>query len=160
MEDLDTEEKKEKELYSWEKEYERSWDLLTEDERGLRSLLAERKRKKKREEQLAAVRRGLTRHVFLIIDFSKSLFLTDWKPSRHIHTQKAVESFILNYFDQNPLSQMGIIISRNSVAEKLTELSANASKHLTAIQQAFTNTTAEGEFSMQNSLEVARSSLR
>ena len=34
-----------------------------------------------------------------------------------------VESFILDYFDQNPLSQLGIILSKNSIAEKITELS-------------------------------------
>ncbi len=47
----------------------------------------------------------------------------DLKPSRQAVTKRLVESFILSYFDQNPLSQLGIIVTRNSVAEKLTELS-------------------------------------
>ena len=34
-----------------------------------------------------------------------------------------IEEFIYDYFDQNPISQMGVIITRNGVAEKLTELS-------------------------------------
>jgi hypothetical protein len=38
-------------------------------------------------------------------------------------TINATEAFILSYFDQNPLSQIGMIITRDSVAEKLTELS-------------------------------------
>ena len=35
------------------------------------------------------------------------------------------KSFIREFFDQNPLSQLGIIIMRNGLAERLTELSAS-----------------------------------
>ena len=41
-------------------------------------------------------------------------------------TINATEAFILSYFDQNPLSQIGIIITRDSVGEKLTELSGTS----------------------------------
>ena len=33
-----------------------------------------------------------------------------------------LEFFVEEYFDQNPISQLGIIISRNKRAEKITEL--------------------------------------
>ena len=45
------------------------------------------------------------------------------KPSRHAVTLNVVESFIREYFDQNPISQLGIIVTKNSRAEKITELS-------------------------------------
>jgi hypothetical protein len=45
------------------------------------------------------------------------------KPNRHAVTLNVVESFIREYFDQNPISQLGIIVTKNSRAEKITELS-------------------------------------
>jgi transcription initiation factor TFIIH subunit 2 len=47
----------------------------------------------------------------------------DLRPSRLDLTLSLTETFIGEYFDQNPISQMGIIITRNGIAEKLTELS-------------------------------------
>ncbi len=44
------------------------------------------------------------------------------KPNRIRLVLKAVEAFIKEFFDQNPLSQMGIIVSHSSIAEKLSEL--------------------------------------
>jgi transcription initiation factor TFIIH subunit 2 len=38
---------------------------------------------------------------------------------------KTLESFIREFFDQNPLSQLGIISTHNSIAEKITELNSN-----------------------------------
>ena len=34
------------------------------------------------------------------------------------------------YFDQNPLSQMGVIVTLNQTAHKLTDLSANPRRHI------------------------------
>lgn len=52
------------------------------------------------------------------------------KPSRHAVTLNVVESFIREYFDQNPISQLGIIVTKNSRAEKITELSGKRSDEL------------------------------
>src|SRR5687767_2303157 len=66
---------------------------------------------RKRTEQRDArkIRRGMTRHLFLIVDFSKSMSQTDFKPSRLTVTMNVLEAFIKDYFDQNPLSQLGLI---------------------------------------------------
>ncbi len=45
------------------------------------------------------------------------------KPNRHAVTLNIVENFIREYFDQNPISQLGVIVTKNSRAERLTELS-------------------------------------
>lgn len=50
----------------------------------------------------------------------------EMKPSRLRASITMAEAFIADYFDQNPLSQMGVIISYNSVAEKLSEMSGNS----------------------------------
>jgi hypothetical protein len=41
-----------------------------------------------------------------------------------------LEGFIDEFFDQNPISQMGIIIMKNKRAEKISELAGNPRKHI------------------------------
>lgn len=47
----------------------------------------------------------------------------------NIHLQ-LLEDFIDEFFDQNPISQLGIIVTRNKRAEKLSELAGNPKKHI------------------------------
>lgn len=49
-----------------------------------------------------------------------------------------LEGFIEEFFDQNPISQMGLISMRNKRAEKVSELAGNARKHISVIQTQFT----------------------
>jgi hypothetical protein len=51
----------------------------------------------------------------------------DLRPSRLELTLSLAEQFIMEYFDQNPISQLAIIVMRNGVADKLSELSG---KHI------------------------------
>eukprot|EP01117_Protostelium_nocturnum_P011437 TRINITY_DN4147_c0_g1_i5.p1 TRINITY_DN4147_c0_g1~~TRINITY_DN4147_c0_g1_i5.p1 ORF type:complete len:335 (-),score=82.46 TRINITY_DN4147_c0_g1_i5:33-1037(-) len=99
----------------------------------------------------------MTRHLYIVMDLSKSMLEKDMKPSRLTVAVQTVEAFILDYFDQNPLSQLGVIVSRGAVAEKITELSGNPNKHIQTLKAHSNN--VEGEMSLQNSLEVAKSSL-
>lgn len=46
-----------------------------------------------------------------------------------------LEKFVEEFFDQNPLSQLGIIAMKNKRAERITELSGNIRKHLKAVQR-------------------------
>jgi len=41
-----------------------------------------------------------------------------------------LQGFIDEFFDQNPISQMGIIITKNKRAEKISELAGNPRKHI------------------------------
>ena len=41
-----------------------------------------------------------------------------------------LRGFIDEFFDQNPISQMGIIITKNKRAEKISELAGNPRKHI------------------------------
>ena len=60
----------------------------------------------------------MIRHLVLIIDTSK-VWLPDLK--------KLLEAFISDYFDQNPISQMSILVTHDGIAEKLTDFSGNHS---------------------------------
>ncbi|EFA86276.1 TFIIH subunit [Heterostelium album PN500] len=144
--------------YKWESQFERTWDDIEEDESGLRPSLQEERIMRTRRQRIDAqrVRRGMQRHICLIVDLSKTLASQDMKPSRHQCLLNSSESFIKEFFDQNPISQISLIVTKNSKAEKLTELNGNPNRHITALK----NTSAmEGDPSIQNSLEVAISTL-
>ncbi|KAJ3035474.1 hypothetical protein HDV00_003723 [Rhizophlyctis rosea] len=148
--------------YAWEEEYKRSWDVLQEDEQGsLQGVVASLQQQMKRRRlhrDAATVQRGIIRHVYLGIDMSTAMVELDLKPSRLECSLNLAEQFINEYFDQNPLSQLGVILTRNGLAEKITELSGNPSEHIEAIRKK-ENRLPQGEPSLQNMLELARTSL-
>lgn len=76
----------------------------------------------------------MMRHLYVIIDCSESMSVQDLKPTRLLCTLKLLEIFIEEFFDQNPISQMGVIALKSKRAEKLTDLCGTSRKHLKAIQ--------------------------
>lgn len=70
-----------------------------------------------------------------------------------------LENFIEEFFDQNPISQVGIIIMHNKRAEKLSDLAGNCRKHIKAISN-LSKTSLVSEPSLQNGLELALKSLK
>ncbi|KAF9082047.1 hypothetical protein BGX29_001544 [Mortierella sp. GBA35] len=148
--------------YAWEEEYKRSWDVLQEDEHGslagvVNSLQQAAKRKRLLRDT-DPIQRGIIRHLFIIIDLSKAMQEKDLRPSRLSLTFTYLESFIAEFFDQNPISQIGLIGTKDGLAEKLTELSGNPTEHIRALKLKKFQETG-GEPSLQNALEMARSSL-
>ena len=79
-----------------------------------------------------SIRRGLIRYLYLIIDCSRSMSKKDdaLKPSAFECCKRFGEEFINQYFDQNPISQLGLIITRNSQAKRVTELTTNPKSHI------------------------------
>jgi len=145
--------------YKWESKIERPWDKIVEDEEGLRPSAEEelsQRAKRLRKGENKRVRRGMQRHLCLILDLSKTLVSQDLKPSRYFVMLQNCELFIKEYFDQNPISQISLIITKNSKAEKISELSGNPSRHIQAMKDAIA---MEGEPSIQNALDVAISNL-
>lgn len=82
----------------------------------------------------------------------------DLRPSRLSLTFTYLEAFIAEFFDQNPISQIGLIGTKDGLAEKLTELSGNPTDHIRGLKSKKSQETG-GEPSLQNALELARSSL-
>lgn len=72
---------------------------------------------------------------------------------------KLLENFIEEYFDQNPISQLGLVVTRNKRAEKLAELGGNPRRHIDTVQKA-AEISCTGEPSLQNSLELCMRTLR
>nr|XP_020454876.1 general transcription factor IIH subunit 2-like isoform X2 [Monopterus albus] len=147
----------------WEGGYERTWEVLKEDESGsLKATVEELLFQSKRKRVIVShgqVRLGMMRHLFVVIDCSRSMEDQDLKPNRLTSTLKLMEAFIDEYFDQNPISQVGIITTKNKRAEKLTDLTGNPKKHIAALKKAV-DTVCLGEPSLYNSLSLAIQTLK
>lgn len=52
---------------------------------------------------------------------------------------KLLEDFIEEFFYQNPISQLGVIITRNKRAEKVSDLTGNSKKHIKVINFCYFN---------------------
>ncbi|XP_043919822.1 general transcription factor IIH subunit 2-like protein isoform X1 [Protopterus annectens] len=147
----------------WEGGYERTWEILKEDESGslkatVEDILFKAKRKRAFEHH-GQVRLGMMRHMYVVIDTSRTMEDQDLKPNRLTSTLKLLEHFVEEYFDQNPISQIGIITTRSKRAEKLTELAGNPKKHIAALKKAV-DTSCTGEPSLYNSLSLAMQTLK
>ncbi|KAB5528282.1 hypothetical protein PHYPO_G00138480 [Pangasianodon hypophthalmus] len=147
----------------WEGGYERTWEVLKEDESGslkatVEDILFEAKRKRVFESH-GQVRLGMMRHLYVVIDSSRTMEDQDLKPNRLASTLKLMEYFVEEYFDQNPISQIGIITTKNKRAEKLTDLAGNPKKHITALKKAV-DSGCVGEPSLYNALSIAMQTLK
>lgn len=77
----------------------------------------------------------MMRHVYILIDCTEAMSVPDLKPTRFLNTIKMLQIFIEEFFDQNPISQVGIILLKNKKAEKITDLAGNYKNHLKQIQR-------------------------
>uniref|UniRef100_A0A914VSN8 Ssl1-like domain-containing protein n=1 Tax=Plectus sambesii TaxID=2011161 RepID=A0A914VSN8_9BILA len=153
--------------YSWEAGYAEGLNIrevLREDESGslqpaISDLLSQAKRKRRLLERPAHVRLGIMRHVFVLLDCSACMTDKDLIPSRISCVRKALDGFLDKFFEQNPISQIGVILLKDKRAEKLTELTGNHRKHRDALA-GVTEASCAGEFSLQNALEMAMKTLK
>ncbi|KAA8579161.1 hypothetical protein FQN60_007294 [Etheostoma spectabile] len=128
----------------WEGGYERTWEVLKEDESGslkatVEEILFQSKRKRVIESH-GQVRLGMMRHLYVVIDCSRSMEDQDLKPNRLTSTVKQLlETFVDEYFDQNPIR--------------------NPKKHTAALKKAV-DTVCVGEPSIYNSLNLAIQTLK
>ena len=171
-----TAEEQQNSLKAYEKAYqkERTWEDLTEDADGnLRSSALEndasRQRRflaneKRRKIALSAaqsrVAKGMIRYCYVMIDLSDAIHVEDMRPNRSAVLLPLMIEFIREFFNQNPLSQLGLIACKDGKAERITELSGSPETHVKAIKKAFASDGIGGSFSLQNGLEQAMEGLR
>lgn len=144
--------------YSWEDEYQRSWDIVKEDEGGsLAGIVAGliESKKKRIIKNVTPFQRGIIRNLILVIDVSASMLEKDLRPNRHDLTITNSIKFVNEFFDQNPISQLGIIIMRNGIAQLLSQVSGNPQDHID-ILKSIKKLEPKGDPSLQNALEMAR----
>ena len=145
----------------WE-EIHRSWDQVVEGADGsiassVINLLESTKRKRVLRDA-TPLQRGIIRHMILVLDLSSAMMEKDFRPNRfHVTLRYAVE-FIREFFEQNPISQLGIVGMRDGVAERVSEISGNPVEHISAVQK-LRQGEPKGSPSLQNALDMSRAGL-
>ena len=61
---------------------------------------------------------------------SRAASMTDMRPNRGAMMTQILQVFVREFFDQNPLSHLSIMLLRNGRAERLTELSGSPVSYL------------------------------
>ncbi|RLP62853.1 hypothetical protein L150_01556 [Candida albicans Ca529L] len=156
--------------YAWEDEYQRSWDIVKDDEQGGNSFEAmvqsiiENRKKKIMKNPSTPFQRGIIRTLIIIIDGSSAMSEKDLRPTRLSMTLNYLQEFVVEFFDQNPISRLGIILMRNGVANLVSEVSGSPQYHVDKIRnlkaRQHNRFEPKGDPSLQNSLEMARSLLK
>ncbi|EPS68872.1 hypothetical protein M569_05896, partial [Genlisea aurea] len=144
---------------AWERSYadERSWESLQEDESGLlrsvdtRTLHHAQYRRRLRTKTDSRVQKGLIRYLYVMIDLSRAASEMDYKPNRMVVVARLMEAFIREFFDQNPLSQIGLIVLKDGIAQVLTELGGSPESHVKALMGKLSSS---GDASLQNGLNL------
>eukprot|EP01031_Cornospumella_fuschlensis_P043939 gene43939-53721_t len=106
--------------YKWEQGIQASWDAVKEDEEG--RILApsdkERSYRAKRHQFTQSIRRGLIRFLVLALDCADSAQERDFRPTRLEVCRQSCRQFITQFFDQNPISQLALAVTKDRIAEK------------------------------------------
>ena len=144
--------------YAWEQNFERTWERVTVAPDGTLRTGIERSWRAERPEVHEGVKRSVLRTLFLVLDCSHHALDADleMRPSRLAVMQEVGAEFITKFFEQNPISSLALLVTRDGKAEMLTEPSCNARQHLAALKRLGD---CCGGASLQNVLELARQAL-
>ena len=104
------------------------------------------------------LQRGIIRHFVLIIDCSIAMLETDMRPTRYLLTLRYAQEFVREFFEQNPISQLGIIGMRDGLAQRISDMSGNPADHITKLQ-GIRETEPKGQASLQNAFDMSRAAL-
>jgi transcription initiation factor TFIIH subunit 2 len=69
------------------------------------------------------LQRGIIRHLILVLDMSEAMLEKDLRPTRYELTLTYACEFVTEYFEQNPISQLGVIGMRDGLAVRVSDLS-------------------------------------
>lgn len=104
------------------------------------------------------LQRGIIRHLILVIDLSMAMVEKDLRPTRYLLTIRYTTEFITEFFEQNPISQLGIIGMRDGLATRISDISGNPNDHIKNMQK-LREEEPKGQPSLQNALDMARAAL-
>jgi transcription initiation factor TFIIH subunit 2 len=106
-----------------------------------------------------AIRRTIIRHLVLLLDLSSAMLDRDMRPTRFDLMLQTAREFIAEWFDQNPLGQIGVVGMRAGLGERIGEMSGNPQDVLRSISERH-KLEPIGEPSLQNAIDMARGSMR
>jgi transcription initiation factor TFIIH subunit 2 len=151
--------KKEK-AQAWET-VKRSWEEVLEDQDGQLTLAPylDAEKRKRLLKDTTPLQRGIIRHLMLVVDMSFAMAEKDMLPTRYRLAMSYAKEFVRVYFEQNPISQLGMVGMREGVAMTLTQMSGNPDEHLEKLEWLRNGQEPSGNPSLQNALEMCRGAL-
>ncbi|KAH8899580.1 TFIIH basal transcription factor complex, subunit SSL1 [Thozetella sp. PMI_491] len=145
---------------AWE-DIQRSWEAVVETADGTigawELLEAEKRRRLLRD--TTPLQRGIIRHLMLVLDTSFAMAEKDLLPNRYQLATKYAVEFVKEYFEQNPISQLGIIAMRDGIAVRVSDMGGNPSEHIENLRAWIDQHDPQGNPSLQNALEMCRGAL-
>lgn len=145
---------------AWEQS-KRSWEmnLPEEDQDGVLNIAAlEAEKRRRLMRDTTPLQRGIIRHLVLVLDMSFAMVEKDLLPTRMRLTLGYAAAFVREFFEQNPISQLGIVGMRDGVAVRVSDLGGNPAEHLERLKE-LQEQEPQGSPSLQNALEMCRGAL-
>lgn len=130
---MDQDSKQKDDYFSWEASYSKAWSVILDDEsdsieNSIKKFnTLQNKRFSHNLSLIPGLKKGLIRNFVIIIDASKVGNESDLYPNRLKWLFNRIAKFSKEYFEQNPLCQLGLVITRDGVAERLADLTSKAS---------------------------------
>lgn len=145
---------------AWE-DVKRSWEDVVETADGSITVaeLLEAEKRRRLMRDTTPLQRGIIRHLMLVIDMSFAMTDKDLLPNRYTLTLNYAVDFVREYYEQNPISQLGIIGMRDGVAVRISDMSGNPADHIEKLRKWNTDREPSGNPSLQNALEMCRGAL-
>lgn len=145
---------------AWE-DIQRSWEEITETADGSLTVheLIEAEKRRRLLRDTTPLQRGIIRHLMLVIDMSFAMAEKDLLPSRYLVTLNYAVDFVREYFEQNPISQLGIVGMRDGVGVRVSDMGGNPAEHVERLREWIEQQEPQGNPSLQNALEMCRGAL-
>jgi transcription initiation factor TFIIH subunit 2 len=157
------ERKQQRRRAAWE-DIQRSWeDVIRDEKEGKKAFtfeqLVEEEKRRRLLRDTTPLQRGIIRHLMLVLDLSSAMTEKDLLPTRYHLTLHYTIEFVLKYFEENPISQLGIIGMRDGVAVRISDMSGNPAEHIERLRVWLEKQEPSGVPSLQNALEMCRGAL-
>jgi len=155
-----TKKSKKDKAQAWE-QVKRSWDDVVEDQDGQLELAPylDAEKRKRLLKDTTPLQRGIIRHLMLVVDMGFAMAEKDMLPTRYRLAMSYAKEFVREYFEQNPISQLGIVGMRDGVAVTVSQMGGNPAEHLERLEKLRTEQEPSGNPSLQNALEMCRGAL-
>jgi transcription initiation factor TFIIH subunit 2 len=149
--------------YRWEASAERSWDDLEEDSSGLLhdAQAAAHYKTQRLEYASRSAKRRMVRYMVLVVDLSLGLdpkLNTELRPNPFTVFRRLVEMFINDFFEKNPVSQLGIVVTRDKHAHLVSHIGGSPKQHVAKMEKEWSENPS-GQPTLENSLRIAQQAL-
>ena len=109
--------------------------------------------------QKTYTRKNVMRSAYLIIDAGDDFNRRDLLPDRQTNIVEVGTGFIKRFFDNSPLGNLGLVVTREGIAERICGLQVSGDEIITKFKKALTQTGGSGSPSLQNAITMAMTEL-